>query len=41
MRKPAKPRSKSLSGKTTKLTQMRKEPKAFQLVFSFLTAPVK
>jgi hypothetical protein len=41
MRKPARSRNKSLSGKSSKHTLVRKEPKAFQLVFSFLTAPVK
>jgi hypothetical protein len=41
MSKFAKPRSKSLSGKTAKQTPEKKELKTLQLVFSFLTAPVK
>jgi hypothetical protein len=41
MRKPAKSGNKSLSGKIAKQTLVRKEPKLLQLVFAFLTAPVK
>jgi hypothetical protein len=41
MRKPAKSRKKSLSGKAPKQIPSGNEPTPLQLVFSFLTAPVK
>jgi hypothetical protein len=41
MRKPDKSHKKSLSGKTSKQILSGKEPTALQLVFSFLSAPIK
>jgi hypothetical protein len=41
MSKHNKSRTKHRSGKTTKHTAFRKDATPFQLVFSFLTAPVK
>jgi hypothetical protein len=41
MRKPTKSGNKTLSGKTSKQTPSGKEPTPLQLVFSFLTAPIK